>query len=74
VSLISADLTRDQRTGITYYAIRITLSPEEIARLGSVKLVPSMPMNAFVHMGKRTALSCLMKPLRDQMAQVFKEK
>ena len=74
VSLISADLTQDQRTGISYYTIRITLSPEEIARLGSVKLVPGMPVEAFVHTGKRTALSYLMKPLRDQAARAFKEK
>jgi hypothetical protein len=37
------------------------LSPEEIAQLGSVKLVPGMPMDAFVHTGMRTALSYLMK-------------
>ena len=53
---------------------RITLAPEEIARLGSVKLVPGMPVEAFVHTGKRTALSYLMKPLRDQAARAFKEK
>jgi HlyD family secretion protein len=50
------------------------LSPEEIAQLGSVKLVPGMPMDALVHTGMRTALSYLMKPLRDQVARAFKEK
>jgi hypothetical protein len=50
------------------------LSPEEIARLGSVELVPGMPVEAFVHTGKRTALSYLMTPLRDQAARAFKGK
>jgi HlyD family secretion protein len=74
VSLVSADLTQDQRTGVSYYTIRIALSPEQIARLGSVKLVPGMPVETFVHTGERTALSYLMKPLRDQAARAFKEK
>jgi HlyD family secretion protein len=74
VSLVSADLTQDKRTGVSYYTIRISLSPEELARLGSVKLVAGMPVEAFVHTGERTALSYLMKPLRDQVARAFKEK
>jgi hypothetical protein len=39
---------------MTHYTIRITLSLEEIARLGSVKLVPGIPSEAFVHTGERT--------------------
>jgi HlyD family secretion protein len=74
VSLVSADLTQDKRTGVSYYTVRITLSPEELARLGSVKLVAGMPVEAFVHTGDRTAFSYLMKPLRDQVARAFKEK
>jgi HlyD family secretion protein len=74
VSLVSADLTEDKRTGVSYYTIRIALGPEQIARLGSVKLVPGMPVETFVHTGERTALSYLMKPLRDQAARAFKEK
>jgi HlyD family secretion protein len=74
VTLISADLTQDQRTGMSYYTIRITPSPDAIARLGAVKLVPGMPVEAFVHTGERTALSYLMKPLRDQASRAFREK
>jgi HlyD family secretion protein len=74
VSLVSADLTQDHRTGVSYYTIRIALSPEQIALLGSVKLVPGMPVETFVHTGERTALSYLMKPLRDQAARSGKNK
>ena len=74
ISLISADLTQDQRTGVSYYTARILLRPEEVARLGNVKLVPGMPVDAFIQTGGRTALSYLIKPLRDQAAKAFKEK
>jgi len=74
INLISADLSQDQRTGVSYYTARILLRPEEVARLGSVKLVPGMPVDAFIQTGGRTALSYLIKPLRDQAAKAFKEK
>jgi HlyD family secretion protein len=74
VSVVSADLTQDQRTGTSYYTTRIALKPEELNRLGDVKLIPGMPADSFIQMGSRTALSYLMKPLRDQATKVFKEK
>ncbi|OJW64372.1 MAG: hemolysin secretion protein D [Afipia sp. 64-13] len=74
VSMVSPDLTQDQRTGGSYYLTRIALKPKEIERLGDVKLIPGMPADAFIQMGSRTALSYLMKPLRDQAARAFKEK
>lgn len=72
VSLISADLTQDQRTGVNYYTVRIT--PTELLRLGELKLVPGMPVDAFIKTGARTMLSYLIKPLRDQAARTFKER
>jgi HlyD family secretion protein len=74
VSLISADITQDQRTGISYYLGRITPNATEIARLGDVKLIPGMPVTAFIKTSERTMLSYLTKPLRDQAERAFKEK
>ena len=37
VTRISADATTDQRTGQSYYTIRIAMPPDEVARLGEVK-------------------------------------
>src|SRR4029078_4748753 len=34
VSRVSPDVTTEQRTGQTYYTIRVSMPPEEIARLG----------------------------------------
>lgn len=71
---ISADLSSDQRSGITYYAVRIALEPEEVGRLGDVKLLPGMPVEAFIKTGDRRVISYLMKPLQDQMLRSFRER
>lgn len=73
VSQISADITTDQRTSQSYYTIRISMPPEQVARLGDVKLVPGMPVEAFVKTGDRTVMSYLMKPLADQFNRAFRE-
>ena len=74
LSLISADITQDQRTGASYYLARIVPNPTEIAQLGDVKLIPGMPVEAFIKTSARTMLSYLTKPLRDQAEKAFKEK
>jgi len=72
--MISADLTQDQRTGTSYYTTRVLPKPEELARLGTAKLVPGMPVDVFIQTPGRTALSYLIKPLRDQAERAFKER
>jgi HlyD family secretion protein len=74
VSRVSPDVTVDQRTGQSYYTIRVSMSAQEIARLGDVKLIPGMPAEAFVQTGDRTMLSYLIKPLSDQLMRAFREK
>jgi HlyD family secretion protein len=74
VTRLSPDVSTDQRTGQTYYTIRVSMPPEEVARLGDVKLIPGMPVEAFVQTGDRTMLSYLVKPLSDQLMRAFREK
>jgi HlyD family secretion protein len=74
LSMVSADLTQDQRTGTSYYTIRVLLKSEQIARLGNAKLLPGMPVDVFIKTPGRTALSYLIKPLRDQAEKAFKER
>jgi HlyD family secretion protein len=74
VSVVSADVSQDPKTGATYYTIRMGVSAEEIARVGVVKLVPGMPVEAFVQTSPRTVMSYLVKPLHDQIARAFREK
>jgi HlyD family secretion protein len=74
VTRVSADTTTDQRTGQSYYTIRVSLPPDAAKQLGDVKLLPGMPVETFVQTGERTVISYLMKPLSDQVARAFREK
>ena len=74
VTRVSPDVTTDQRTGQSYYTIRVSLPREEVARLGEAKLIPGMPVEAFIQTGERTMLSYLIKPLSDQLMRTFREK
>ncbi|HET8726856.1 MAG TPA: HlyD family type I secretion periplasmic adaptor subunit, partial [Alphaproteobacteria bacterium] len=71
---ISPDLVQDQRTGAMYYAGRIETSEAELAKLGAedLKLVPGMPLDAFIRTQDRTILSYLLKPLSDQLDRAFR--
>ena len=71
---ISADAAQDQRTGVSSYTIRVALTAQEIARLGDVKLVPGMPVEAFLQTGDRKVMSYLVKPMMDQIARAFRER
>jgi membrane fusion protein, type I secretion system len=74
VARISADVSEDTKTGARFYTIRLDVSPEEIARLGAVRLVPGMPVEALIQTSPRTVMSYLIKPLHDQLVRAFREK
>jgi HlyD family secretion protein len=74
VSRIAADTSTDQRTGQSYYLVRIAMTAQELKRLGEVKLTPGMPVEAFIETGQRTVMSYLIKPLHDQLMRAFREK
>jgi HlyD family secretion protein len=74
VSRISADVSQDQKTGLVYYTARIGIPEEQKERLGRVRLVPGMPVEAFMQLGERTVLSYLTKPLADQIAKAWRER
>ena len=48
--------------------------PEPEARGSAARLVPGMPVEAFIQTGERTALSYLTKPLADQFAKAWRER
>jgi HlyD family secretion protein len=53
---------------------RIALPPTEVARLNDIRLVPGMPVEAFIQTHERTPLEYLLKPLREQIARTFRER
>ncbi|UJW77083.1 HlyD family type I secretion periplasmic adaptor subunit [Rhizobium sp. SL42] len=73
VSRVAADLTSDEKTGLSYYLVRLSVDAGKEAELAGLALVPGMPAEVFVQTGKRSALSYLVKPLSDQITRAFRE-
>ena len=48
-------------------------APRRTAR-AKLKLIPGMPVEAFIATGERTAISYLVKPITDQFARAFRER
>jgi HlyD family secretion protein len=71
---IAADVIQDQRSGAAFYTVRISLPEKEFARLGELKLVAGMPVEAFIRTGVRSVISYLVKPLHDQITRTFRER
>jgi len=70
---VSADVLKDERTGLSYYTARIDISADQLGRLGMVKLLPGMPVETFIATEERTVLSYLLKPLSDQVLHAFRQ-
>ena len=73
VTLVGADEINDEKSGKSYFKVQITPSPEDLDRLKHEKLVPGMPVEAFVQTASRTALSYFAKPISDQLTRAFRE-
>ncbi|MGO7087876.1 HlyD family type I secretion periplasmic adaptor subunit [Rhizobium leguminosarum] len=73
ITSIAPDIVKDERTGISYYPLRVKPKAESIARMKTIKLYPGMPAEVFIKIGDRTVISYLTKPLTDQMQHVFRQ-
>jgi len=71
---IGADISREDKTGPTYFVVRIAIPQHEADRIDHAKLLPGMPAEVFIRTSDRTMLSYLMKPLADQARRAFREK
>ena len=71
---ISADLTRDPQTGISYFTANLEILDGELSKLDGHKLVPGMPAEVQITTVSRTALSYLVKPMEDAFSKAFRER
>ncbi|MGJ5175618.1 HlyD family type I secretion periplasmic adaptor subunit [Bradyrhizobium oligotrophicum] len=74
VHSVAADLTKDERSGDSFFSVRIEIPDIELARLEGKRLVPGMPAEVHIRTSDRTALSYLFKPIEDQFAKAFRER
>ncbi|USG62021.1 HlyD family type I secretion periplasmic adaptor subunit [Sneathiella marina] len=70
---VSADMIVDEATGQNFYKARLEIDSNELDKLNGKKLVPGMPLEAFIEVENRTIMSYLMKPLSDQIVHAFRE-
>lgn len=74
VTRISPDLSRDERTGQSWFSVRVKLAAGATENLADLRLIPGMPAEAFIHTGDRSPLDYMLKPLREQVARTFRER
>lgn len=73
VRRIAAELRTDERTGLSYFLVRLEVSNVDLVKLSEITLLPGMPAEAFIQTGARTAMSYLTKPFLDRLSRAFKE-
>jgi HlyD family secretion protein len=71
---VSPDVSRETQSNQVFYTARITPNPDELQRLSGKKLMPGMPVEAFIETPPRTALSYFMKPLMDSFRRSFRDR
>ncbi|MBB5224438.1 HlyD family secretion protein [Amaricoccus macauensis] len=74
VSKVSADIFTDERTGHAYYRADVALDDTILAELEGRRLVPGMPVEAFISTEDRSALSYFVKPMADYFTRAFRER
>jgi HlyD family secretion protein len=73
VTQVSADTSRTDQNSPPVYVVRLTISASELAKLGSNKLKPGMPAEAFIQTRAQTPMSYFLKPLTDQFDHALRE-
>ena len=73
VTQISADTSRIDASSPPFYSVRLMISATELAKLGSNKLKPGMPAEAFIQTEAQTPMTYFQKPLTDQFAHALRE-
>lgn len=74
MQMIPSKVPKTQPSGQPYFLVCISMTADEITRVNGLKLVPGMPVEAFVRTDERTLLSYWLKPLTDQARGAFREK
>jgi protease secretion system membrane fusion protein len=68
VTQVSADRSVDEKSGVPYYRIKASVTPEgkKLIALKKLDIRSGMPVDLFIKTGERTMMSYLLKPLIDR--------
>ena len=70
---VSADKTDDERTGTSFYTVRIALLDADLEKSG-ISILVGMPIEVLLTLESRTFFSYLIKPLRKFFDHAIREK
>ncbi len=73
VASISPTTVMDEATGMTFFRVFVNVSPQELARLGDLELLPGMPIEGYISTGSRSVADYLTRPVVDSLAKAFRE-
>lgn len=73
VVMVSPGTITDPQTGRSFYRVALSVSPQELARLDNVTLVPGMPVEAYLETGDRSILSYILHPITSHLRHALRE-
>lgn len=73
VDHLSSDVETDEKSGFSYYRVRLKLAGIDVPKKIKNKIVSGMPVEVQIETKSRNALSYFIKPLADQFNRTFRE-
>lgn len=70
---VAAERTTRQDSGQGFFEARIAVDAADLKRHPELPLKPGMPAEVYIETGRRSMLSYITKPLRDQFARAFRD-
>lgn len=74
VTIVSADVFTDEKTGHSFYRVYIEIPPSELEKATHVKLYPGMPVQVMIINDTRTPFEYFMTPITNSFKRAFREK
>ncbi len=74
IARIGADISRDERDGQPYFALRIAMEQGGFAKLAPLKVIAGMQAEAMIETAERSPVDFLLKPFRTQLDRAFRER
>ena len=70
---ISADQLTEERTGVSYYLVRVELNDDPSEALGGAELYPGMQAEVMIVTGAQTPLEYLVRPITTSLNRAMRE-
>lgn len=73
VATMSPTTVVNEATGQSFYRVAVRVDPAELGKLGTLELVPGMPVEGYIGTNERSVASYLFRPIVQQFHRAFRE-